>query len=130
MGIEIIFGERVVGEIRADGFFQKRLRFSQHLLQKPRPSIAINVDVLAAAEREGAHSCEIIDAESGKHYRATIAKIRARGFDVNRGQGAQIALPLAEWDTDQVRADAVRLTADARQIVEPTPRVEQLTFWG
>lgn len=115
----IVFAGRVVGEVRADGFFQKRLQFSRHLLQRPRQSIAINLDVLNAAEREGAHSCEIIDTETGAHYRASIAKIRERGFALNRGQGAQIALPLSEWSNGA----ALPETAD------PTPTATQLGFW-
>lgn len=116
MNTEIFFAGRVVGEVRADGYFQKHLQFSRHLLQKPRASIALNVDVLESAERDGAHSVEIIDSETNKRYRASIAKIRARGFFISRGQGEQIALPLAQWDSDQPRAD---ITPSA------TTRVEQ-----
>jgi hypothetical protein len=124
MGAEIIYGERVVGEVRADGYFQKRLQFSRHLLKKPRPSIAINVDVLRAAEVNGAHSAEIIDAESGTHYRATIATIRARGFRVSRGQGPQIALPLTQWATDKPTDQATSAA------LPETPGARQLSFWN
>lgn len=122
MGAEIVYGGRIVGEVRADGFFQKRLQFSRHLLQKPKPSIAINLDVLNAAEQHGAHSAEIIDTESGTHYRAAISLIRARGFRVSRGMGDQIALPLSQWATD-----APTDRNDAGQL--PEPKAEQLTLW-
>lgn len=118
----IVFGGRVVGEVRADGYFQKRLDFSRQLLQKPKKSIAINFEVLDAAERAGAHSVEIIDADTGQPYRAAIAKIRARGFYVSRGQGPQAALPLSEWDTGQTRGEQL-------PEVEPTETAEQLTLW-
>lgn len=116
VSIEIFYAGRVVGETRADGYFQKVMHFSRHLLQKPKPSIALNVDVLDAAEQQGAHSCEIIDAESGEHYRASIAIIRARGFRVDRGMGLQLALPLTDWETDRERVEALPKTPGARQL--------------
>lgn len=126
MSREIFYAGRAVGEIRADGFFQKRLQFSRHLLQKPRQSIAINLDVLDAAERAGAHSCEMIDTESGAHYRASIAKIRAKGFAVNRGQGAQIALPLSDWSNGAAHCLAI----PNDETIEPQQAAEQLTLWA
>lgn len=100
MSAKIFYQGREVGECRDDGYFQKHMQFSRHLLQKPRQSIAINVDVLDQAEELGAHSCEIHDSESGKVYRASIADIRGKGFALNRGQGPQIALPLQLWETE------------------------------
>lgn len=112
MSTNIFYAGRVVGEVRADSVFQKHMQFSRHLLQKPRRSIAINVDVLDQAEALGARSCEIHDSESGKIYRASIADIRAKGFAINRGQGPQIALPLAEW----TNAETPPQTPSARQL--------------
>lgn len=58
------------------------------------------------------------DSESGQHYRASISKIRARGFYVSRGQGPQAALPLSEWESGETRADALPETA-----------AEQMALW-
>ncbi|MBI3741031.1 MAG: hypothetical protein HY257_04665 [Chloroflexi bacterium] len=52
------------------------------------------------AKEQGAQIAEVIDRESGKTYRATIARIWKNGFSVNRGHGAQMALALTEWNHD------------------------------
>jgi len=52
---------------------------------------------MADAERKGARTVEIHDAESGQTYSATIAQIRARGVKLDRGFGKQLCLPLEKW---------------------------------
>ncbi|MBI4672782.1 MAG: hypothetical protein HY741_14070 [Chloroflexi bacterium] len=94
---EIKLRGRVVAEVRGDGYLQKHIQFSRHLLRKPRPSICFDVAVLDDAERFGAHAVEVIDQETGHRYRVSIAKIREYGFGVNF-IAPQIALPLAEWE--------------------------------
>ncbi len=86
---------KVVGRISGDTF-HKVVRGSVHQLRRP-PAWALDVQSLADAERLGARSVQITDAETGIVYTAPIALIRAKGFVFDRGHGRQIALPLAEW---------------------------------
>lgn len=93
-GIPISVNGKVVGEVRDDGVFQKHILSSRHFLQRPTRSIAFDEQTLAAAERAGADQVEIFDDETNEVYRASIALIRERGFQVERGFGSQIALAL------------------------------------
>ena len=99
---------RIVGEI-VNGVFSKSIDASKHFLRVP-PAIANDLDVLAQAKERGARVCEITDRETGTTYRATIEKIWRRGFHVERGHGAQIALALSEWARDgEPTADQAKL---------------------
>ncbi|WP_376793085.1 hypothetical protein [Thermoflexus sp.] len=86
---------RPVGEVR-DGVFRKHVRASVHMLRRP-PAWALDVESLADAERLGARVVEIVDVETGFRYRASVARIREKGFELDRGHGRQIALELEEW---------------------------------
>jgi hypothetical protein len=96
--IPIRVNGRAVGEVRGM-LFTKHLRASKHFLRTP-PAIAFDVQSLRDAENAGAQIACVIDDETGRGFVAAIAKIRARGFRVNRGHGEQIALMLDEWRTD------------------------------
>jgi hypothetical protein len=71
---------RVVGEIRGD-VFRKVVSASKHFLHTP-PAIANDLDVLTQARDAGARVVEIFDRESGRTYRASIARIWEKGFGV------------------------------------------------
>jgi hypothetical protein len=88
---------RVVGQV-CGGTFHKTIRGSVHLLRCP-PAIALDTQSLTDAEAAGAVRVTVRDAETDTVYTASIARIRARGFGVNRGHGEQLALPLHEWTT-------------------------------
>ena len=90
---------RTIGAVRGM-LFTKHLRASKHFLRTP-PAIAFDVQSLHDAESAGAQIACLIDDETGRGYVAAMAKIRARGFRVNRGHGEQIALMLDEWRTDE-----------------------------
>ncbi len=94
----IYSGARVVGYV-AGGVFHKTITGSLHLLRVP-PAIAFDVSSLDDAERAGADRVEVKDRESGRVYRAPLALVRSAGFPVNRGHGAQWALPLSYWSVD------------------------------
>ncbi len=97
---------REIGGITGD-VFHKTVRASKHFLHTP-PAIAFDLDVIAEAKAQGARIAEVIDAESGRVYRATIARIWQHGFHVDRGHGAQIALD--QWNRDgEPTADQLRL---------------------
>jgi hypothetical protein len=89
---------RVVGEVRG-GTFYKTARASVHFLRRPA-GIALDLGSLADAEDAGARYVEIFDRETGRHYHAAISTIRARGFELDRGFGRQVALPLDAWARD------------------------------
>ena len=82
-----------------NGIFKKTVKASKHFLRVPE-AIANDLDVLAQAKDAGAWLVEVTDRETGKVYRASLARIWARGFHVERGHGAQIALVLSEWNKD------------------------------
>jgi len=86
---------RVVGHVRGNVFY-KNIRGSKHLLKKP-PAIACDVASLAQAEQYGAVWVDVCDTETRIHYRASLAHIRQKGKQFNRGYGEQIYLLLEGW---------------------------------
>jgi len=84
------------GKICGD-VWRKRVRASVHLLRKPKPAWAVDVDDLDAARRCGATSIEIVDTESGDVYRCEVSRFLAYASRFNRGAGDQAALPLGFW---------------------------------
>jgi hypothetical protein len=94
----IYSGARVVGKVTG-GVFVKTVAGSAHFLRKP-PAIAFDVSSLDDAERAGAVQVQVTDRETGRIYRAPLALVRSAGFAVNRGYGAQWALPLCYWSVD------------------------------
>jgi hypothetical protein len=91
----ILVGRQIVGRVRGN-VFSKRLRSSRHLLRLPR-AWALDARSLRDAETAGAKFVEIQDRDTGQTYSASTARIRERGFTVDRGHGRQIALLLEEW---------------------------------
>jgi len=69
---------------------------SRHFLKKP-PAIAFDRGALDRAEQAGAVRVRVVDRETGIVYTASIAHIRRAGLAINRGFGAQLALPLESW---------------------------------
>lgn len=88
-------GSRVVGKVQ-HGIFLKKVKASRHFLRHPE-AIAFDVGSLRQAQQAGARTVKVIDAESGKVYKAFLSTIWAKGFELDRGYGKQIALPLSEW---------------------------------
>ena len=97
---QVFCNGRVVGGIVVNTF-RKHLCGSQHFLRKP-PSIAFDVSTLQDAERAGAVNVLVIDDETGTEYRASIARIWERGFDVGAraGTSKQVGLLLADFNCD------------------------------
>jgi hypothetical protein len=89
---------RVIGEVRG-AVFHKSIAGSKHMLRRPL-AIALDLGSLADAESTGARYVDIFDSETGRHYHAAISTIRARGFELDRGFGRQVALLLSEWRRD------------------------------
>lgn len=69
-----------------------------HMLRLPRPSWCVDVSDLEAVEGQGATTLSILDVETATIYTAPLRLLRDRGFNVNRGRGAQVGLPLEHWD--------------------------------
>ena len=91
----ILVGKVCVGVVEGQ-VFHKNVIGSKHMLRRP-PAWAFDLETLDQAEQAGARWVRVRDAETGREYEAAIAYIRAKGFDVNRGHGRQVALPLGEW---------------------------------
>lgn len=109
MTTSITVGGRIIGEVR-NGVFVKHVRGSIHFLRKPE-AIALDANSLKQAEMAGARSVKIIDTETKKVYQALIGTIRKKGIPIDRGHGAQIALPINDWNRGN------------------EPLGEQLQFW-
>ena len=98
MGIPIFAGGRIVAEV-VDDVLYKRVRGSKHFLRRPA-AICFDVAGLAFAESVGAKMVEVVDTETGRRYRASIAAVKAHGFRLERGHGEQIGLLLCQWQVE------------------------------
>jgi len=85
----------IIGTLRGNTFY-KSVYGSRHMLQKP-PAWCMDKAALLRAQEAGAAFVQIVDNETGAVYRAPVSHILEAGFDLNRGYGSQIALPLAGW---------------------------------
>lgn len=99
---------KVIGQVFGDGTFVKRVHSSRHMLQKP-PAWALDVGSLQQAKKAGATAVELHDGDTGVIYSASISLIERRGFAVDRGHGAQVALPLALWQVSTTAARQLSL---------------------
>ena len=95
-GTPVFVGGRIVGHV-ADGAFRKRVFGSKHFLRRPR-AIALDVQSIHDAQDAGATMAEITDGETGKVYRVSLDRMLRDGFHFNRGWGAQVALPVDDFD--------------------------------
>lgn len=126
--IPIRANQKIVGDVRGETFY-KNLVGSKHFLRIPR-AIAFDVSSLDDAERVGAHFVEIRDVESGRVYRASIAKIRAKGFRVARGHGEQVALALGDFTRDDEASSRNPRDSSNLRDAAPEPLATQLDFWS
>ena len=85
-------------------WFVKTITGSKHLLRTP-PALAFDVSTLDDAEAAGAVAVAVTDCETGRTYRQRIDTIRRYGFEVRRGFGRQIALPLTAYAIDGRRPE-------------------------
>lgn len=87
---------RIVGYVAGATFF-KRVFGSKHFLRRPR-AIALDVQSIYDAQDAGATMAEITDGETGRVYRVALDVMLRDGFHFNRGWGAQVALPVDDFD--------------------------------
>lgn len=81
-------------------WFEKTIQGSKHLLRVPTHALAFDVSTLEDAAAAGATAVAVTDLETGRVYRQRIATILQYGFDVRRGFGRQVALPLTAYAID------------------------------
>jgi len=93
---------QVVGQVLG-GVFSKTVRASVHFLRRP-PAIAFDMVSLREAWEAGARAVDVHDVETGRHYMAGLDVIRRLGFELDRGFGRQVALPLERWTVSGGRA--------------------------
>ena len=79
---------------------RKRVRGSLHQLRRP-PAWAIDLQIFDTAKRDGALILEIYDTETGKTYWTPISTFDCWGFELDRGHGCQVALPLERWQVER-----------------------------
>ena len=89
-------GRAVVGRVEGDTFY-KSARSTVHMLRRPR-AWAADIDTLDQARAAGATWVELYDRDTGTRYRAALADFYRRGLRIDRGHGAQLALPLTAWE--------------------------------
>ena len=94
--IPIRVGNKIVGTV-VGKLFIKRINGSQHFLRVP-PAIAFDKQSLKHAHDAGATDAMVIDKETGFAYHASFIDIYSKGFEIERGFGMQIALPIEDWD--------------------------------
>lgn len=87
-------------------WFEKTIQGSKHLLRVPMLALAFDVSTLEDAAAAGATAVAVTDSENGRIYRQRITTILQHGFEVRRGFGRQLALPLTAYSIDG-RAPAV-----------------------
>lgn len=92
---------RICGEI-AGAVLQKQAK-RNHMLQRPA-AWGWDVAILDHAKGAGCTHTEITC--EGVIYRASLADFERYGVAVNRGYGAQVALPLLHWQKRKVGEDA------------------------
>lgn len=113
-----VAGRRHPVAILCGDVLSKKIR-SEHLLRNP-VAIAFDRGVLGEAERLGARFVRVEQDDSGTVYTCSLADFRRFGVAIDRGFGAQLALPLARWSIDGAMP-----TAEARAV---TP-VEQRSLF-
>ncbi len=97
---------RPCGEV-AGCTWWKSVSASKHQLRKP-PAWCFDARSLDQAEAAGATGVRLVDSETGATWSTGIASVRAFGFPVNRGHGAQIGLGLRYWTYAPGRDSPVR----------------------
>lgn len=89
-------GKRLVvaGTLTADGCFVKHLK-QQHILRTP-PAIAIQEQAVKELQRRGCTRI-IAEIDDGRRLTISLAHFVQHALWLNRGFGAQLALPLGQW---------------------------------
>jgi len=120
---------RVTGKVCGDTF-EKKIKGSKHMLQKP-PAFALSVESLAQAEQAGAREIAITDKESGRVYRASVEHFRRYSFELQRGSfEPQRALTLDRWNVTGGTTTAEPEYHRTNTTREVRPAVQQLSLWG
>lgn len=108
-GVPVYVDGRQLGEVRGKFYF-RQVYGSRHFLKKPS-GISFLVSSLEAAESLGASVAVVVDRETGKVFRASLADIRALGVKVDRGFGLQLALTFDHWQVDKPTAETLAVAA-------------------
>lgn len=77
--------------------FRKRVEASRHMLKKPRPAWAIDVNVLDQLRAAGVVDLLIEDTERALTYTASLSHFERNGRAFDYGAGPQVALNLRFW---------------------------------
>ena len=87
---------KFIGKLEG-GIFKKSVCRSKHMLREPE-SWAIDSEVVRTVEILGTcRKVVVYDYENGFLYEVDFAKFIEKSFTIDRGHGAQRALPLTYW---------------------------------
>lgn len=68
----------------------------KHVLRHP-PALALETGVIRQLEALQVHTLQFTRRDTGEVFRTAFAHFTERAFQLNRGFGEQLALPLAGW---------------------------------
>jgi hypothetical protein len=95
----------VVGSIRllnGPTVLYSRVDERVHMLRSPR-AWAKDRALLDEARRAGAEAVVLEDRHAARRWTAPLDVFDAHGFDLNRGHGDQVALPVERWHVEDLR---------------------------
>lgn len=84
-----------------DGSFTKQVQGSKHLLRMHN-AWAIDLEILNKLKSLGCRYIYIKDTETGISYGMFFSMFMEKSISVNFGYGPQLALPLPEWDKNNI----------------------------
>lgn len=87
---------RRIGAVEGNAFV-KRVKGSSHFIRIPTKSISFDVDSINRAEAEGADRVDVLDVETGKHYRMTFKRIRTYK-PINRQGDLRYIIPIGDFN--------------------------------
>lgn len=108
-GVPVNVDGRRLGEVRGK-FYYRQVYGSRHFLKKPN-GISFLVSSLDAAESLGASVVVVVDRETEKVFRASLADVRRFGVLVDRGYGLQLALTFDHWQVDALAVQTLAAAA-------------------
>lgn len=103
---------------------------TKHMLKTP-PAIAKDVSILQDVLRRGGKEIIFHNRETGVTYRATLRLFFDKSFELDRGFGRQLALPLEYFTTEGGKGKpkpSSKMQPTTSPLEPKGPR--QLTLWG
>ena len=81
-----------------EGKTLKKKLLNKHLLQKPRPAICVDAELMKQAISDGVETLVFELLESDKTYKISVHYFLSKCFSVNRGYGQQLGIRIADLE--------------------------------